>query len=102
VLPVDVSARGGIPCCRRTRAQNPASVVNPLRGGVLNMRNNSAPPKWSKLWRDLPQPCDHFGAYTTEQLERMDQEFTAAVERAFRAGDESEMAATATYDLRRR
>ena len=31
-----------------------------------------------------------------------DQEFTAAVERAFRAGDESEMAATATYDLRRR
>jgi hypothetical protein len=32
----------------------------------------------------------------------MDQEFTAAVERAFRAGDESEMAATATYDLGRR
>jgi hypothetical protein len=66
------------------------------------VRNQSAPPKWSKLWRDLPQSCDHFGAYTSEQLERMDQEFTAAVERAFRAGDESEMAATATYDLRRR
>ena len=33
---------------------------------------------------------------------RKDPEFTAAVERAFRAGDESEMAATATYDLRRR
>jgi hypothetical protein len=36
------------------------------------------------------------------QLERMNQEFTAAVERAFRVGGESEMAATATYDLRRR
>jgi hypothetical protein len=32
----------------------------------------------------------------------MDQEFTAAVECAFRTGGESEMAATATYDLRRR
>ena len=42
------------------------------------------------------------GAYSTEQLERMNQEFTAAVERAFRVGGESEMAATATYDLRRR
>jgi len=70
--------------------------------GPHTVRSKSAPPKWSKLWRDLPQSCDHFGAYTTEQLERMDQEFTAAVERAFRAGDESEMAATATYDLRRR
>jgi hypothetical protein len=39
---------------------------------------------------------------TTEQLERMNQEFTAAVKRAFRAGGESEIAATATYDLRRR
>jgi hypothetical protein len=48
-----------------------------------------------------PAPYDYFGAYTTEQLERMNQEFTAAVERAFRAGDESEVAATATYDLRR-
>jgi hypothetical protein len=35
------------------------------------MRNKSAPLKWSKLWRDVPQPCDYFGAYTTEQLERM-------------------------------
>jgi hypothetical protein len=66
------------------------------------VRNKSAPPKWSKLWRDLPQPRDYFGAYTTEQLERMNQEFTAAVERAFRAGDESETAATATYGFRRR
>ena len=64
------------------------------------VRNKSAPPKWSKLWRDLPQSCDHFGAYTTEQLERMNQEFTAAVERAFRVGGESEMAATATYDFK--
>jgi hypothetical protein len=66
------------------------------------LRNKTAPPKWSKGWRDLPQPYDYFGAYTTEQLERMNLEFTAAVERAFRAGDESEVAATATYDLRRR
>jgi hypothetical protein len=60
------------------------------------------PPKWSKLWTDVPQPSDHIGAYSTDQLERMNQEFTAAVERAFRVGGESEMAATATYDLRRR
>jgi hypothetical protein len=62
----------------------------------------NAPPKWSKLWTDIPQPADHIGPYSTEQLEQMNQEFTAAVERAFRSGDESEMAATATYDLRRR
>jgi hypothetical protein len=58
--------------------------------------------KWSKLWTDVPRPWDQHGAYTTEQLERMNQEFTAAVERAFRAGGESEMAAAATYDVRRR
>jgi hypothetical protein len=50
----------------------------------------------------VPQPGDYVGAYTTEQLDQMNQKFTAAVERAFRAGDESEMAATATYDVRRR
>jgi len=55
-----------------------------------------------KAWTDVPQPSDHIGAYSTDQLERMNQEFTAAVERAFRVGGESEMAATATYDLRRR
>ena len=66
------------------------------------MRNNSAPPKWSKLWIDTPQPSDHIGAYSTKQLERMNHEFTAAVEHAFRAGGESEMAAKATYHLRRR
>lgn len=66
------------------------------------MRNKSATLKWSKLWTDNPRPGDQIGAYSTEQLERMNQEFTAAVERAFRSGDESEMAATATYDLRRR
>ena len=66
------------------------------------MRNNSAPPKWSKLWIDTPRPSDHIGAYSTEQFERMNQEFTAAVEHAFRAGGESEIAATATYNLRRR
>jgi hypothetical protein len=67
------------------------------------VRNNSAPPtKYSKLWREAPRPCDSFGTYTIDQFERMDQEFTAAVERAFRAGGESETAATATYDLKRR
>ena len=65
------------------------------------MRNNSAPPKWSKLWTDAPKAGDRIGAYTPEQLEQMNQEFTAAVERAFRAGDESKMAATATYEVRR-
>jgi hypothetical protein len=65
------------------------------------MRNNSAPSKWSKRWTDIPRPGDHIGAYSTEQLEEMNQEFTAAVERAFRAGDESEVAAAATYDFRK-
>ena len=65
------------------------------------VRNNSAPPKWSKLWTDIPQPGDHIGAYSTEQLERMNQEFTAAVERAFRSGGESSIAARRTYDMRR-
>ena len=65
------------------------------------MRNNSAPEMVKALDRH-PRPGDHIGAYSTEQLERMNQEFTAAVERAFRAGGESEMAATATYDLSRR
>jgi hypothetical protein len=60
------------------------------------MRNNSAPPKWSKLWINTPQPSDPIGAYSTKQLERMNQEFTAAVEHAFRVGDESEIAAKAT------
>ncbi len=55
------------------------------------MRNNSAPTKWSKLWIDTPQPSDHIGAWSTEQLKRMNQEFTAAVE----------LAATAIYNLRR-
>jgi len=66
------------------------------------VRNTPAPPKYSKLWREVPQPGDYVGAYTTEQLEQMNQQFTAAVERAFRSGDESEMAAAATYDLGRR
>ena len=66
------------------------------------MGNNSAPTKCSKLWIDTPQPSDHIGAYSTDQLERMNHEFTAAVEHAFRAGGESEMAAKATYHLRRR
>jgi len=46
--------------------------------------------------------ADRTGPYSTEQLEQMNREFRVAVERAFRWGDESEMAATATYDLRRR
>ena len=66
------------------------------------MRNNSAPPKWSKLWTDAPKPGDRIGAYTPEQLEQMNQEFTAAVERAFCSGGESFFAASRTYDVRRR
>ena len=48
------------------------------------------------------QPSDHIVAWSAEQLERMNQEFTAAVEHAFRAGGESEIAAKATYHVRRR
>ena len=65
------------------------------------VRNKSAPPKWSKLWTDVPQPGDRIGAYTPEHLEQMNQEFTAAVERAFRSGGESSIAARRTYDMRR-
>jgi hypothetical protein len=61
--------------------------------------NSSAPPKWSKLWIDTSRPGDHIGAYTTEQLEQMNHEFTAAVERAFRSGGESSLAARRTYDV---
>ena len=74
---------------------------NPILHSPPTVRNEPAPPKWSKGWTDLPQASDRIGAYTAEQLERMNQDFTAAVERAFRAGSESEKAATATYDLRR-
>ena len=74
--------------------------IDSVRGPT--MRNNSAPTKWSKLWIETPRPGDNIGAYSTEQFERMNQEFTAAVEHAFRAGGESEIAATATYNLRRR
>jgi hypothetical protein len=35
------------------------------------VRNNSAPPKWSKLWTDAPKAGDRIGAYTPEQLEQM-------------------------------
>jgi hypothetical protein len=77
-----------------------ASVSSPL-GVVQAVRNNSAPPKWSKLWTDAPKPGDRIGAYTPEQLEQMNQEFTAAVERAFRSGGESFFAASRTYDVRR-
>ena len=33
------------------------------------MRNNSAPPKWSKLWTDAPKAGDRIGAYTPEQTD---------------------------------
>jgi hypothetical protein len=40
-----------------------------LRGPTMRK-----PPKWSKLWTDIPQPSDYIvGSYTTEQLERMNQ-----------------------------
>jgi hypothetical protein len=32
------------------------------------VRDNSAPPKWSKRWTDIPQPGDDIGAYTTEHM----------------------------------
>ena len=65
------------------------------------VRNNSALPKWSKLWTDAPKAGDRIGAYTPEQFEQMNLEFTAAVERAFRSGGESFFAASRTYDVRR-
>jgi hypothetical protein len=42
------------------------------------------------------------GSYTRERLERMDQHFVSAVERAFRTGVESRRAAAVTYDLTKR
>ena len=66
------------------------------------MRNNSAPAKMVKALDRNPATQRPIGAYPTEQLEWMNKEFTAAVKHAFRAGGESEIAATATYNLRRR
>jgi hypothetical protein len=34
------------------------------------MRNNSAPPKWSKLWIDTPQRGDHIGRISGGRRER--------------------------------
>jgi hypothetical protein len=79
----------------------PTRIGTPSSIGPPTVRNEPAPPKWSKGWTDLPQASNRVGAYTAEELERMNQDFTAAVERAFRTGGESEKAATATYDLRR-
>jgi len=81
-------------CCQQRAEMTPY-----IASEAPNMRN--APPKFSKLWTDVPQPSDRIGAYTTEQLEQMNQEFTAAVERAFRSGGESSLAARRTYDVRR-
>jgi hypothetical protein len=47
-----------------------------------------------------PQPGDEaVGGYSRDRLERMDQRFVSAVERAFRLGVESRRAAAVTYDL---
>jgi hypothetical protein len=47
---------------------------------------------WEK-WAGEPRPGDAAGAYSYEQLLRMDGNFTAALERAFAAGLESPLSA---------
>ena len=89
------NSASGWRCGRRSRGLcHGQSRLHLCRRGHRHRRN-------IRLWREVPRPGDYVGAYTTEQLEQMNRNFTAAVDRAFRAGDESEMAATATYDVRR-
>jgi hypothetical protein len=51
---------------------------------------------WEK-WAGEPRPGDAAGAYSYEQLLRMDGDFTAALERAFAAGLESPLSARRIY-----
>jgi hypothetical protein len=55
-------------------------------------RHDKAPSK-----NDEPRAHDRLGAYSREQLLRMNRHFTVAVERAFASGRESPRAATATF-----
>ena len=54
---------------------------------------------WEK-WAGEPRPGDATGAYSYEQLLRMDGDFTAALERAFAAGLESPLSARRIYAAR--
>jgi len=67
-----------------------------LRGlGGSNRAQQFSTAEMVKLWTDAPKAGD-------QQFEQMNQEFTAAVERAFRSGGESFFAASRTYDVRPR
>ena len=48
-------------------------------------------------WAGEPRPGDAAGAYSYEQLLRMDGNFTAALERAFAPGLESPLSARRIY-----
>jgi hypothetical protein len=48
-----------------TRAKFRFRFRSSRRPRLSTMRNKTAPPKYSKLWRDTPQPYDSCGAYTT-------------------------------------
>jgi hypothetical protein len=62
--------------------------------------NSSALPKWGRTrYGADPRPNDAVSTWSPEQLARMDSDFCTRVEIAFRAGEESMSAATATYDL---
>jgi hypothetical protein len=54
--------------------------------------------RWQKFAGE-PVPSDAVGAYTTQQLLKMNDDFVAAVERAFASGEESRAAAFATYKV---
>jgi hypothetical protein len=49
----------------------------------------------AQKWAGEPRPGDAAGAYSYEQLLRMDGDFTAALERAFAAGLESPLSGAA-------
>jgi hypothetical protein len=49
-----------------------------------------------------PTDADGNGPYNHSELERMNRKFVQAVERAFRNGGETQAAASASYDPRRR
>jgi len=66
------------------------------RRGALPKRATVEETNWEK-WAGEPRPGDAAGAYSYEQLLRMDGDFTAALERAFAAGLESPLSARRIY-----
>jgi hypothetical protein len=69
-------------------------------GKRYNNRLHAEATRWQHVAGE-PTAADAAGPYTREQLLRMDDDFVAAVERAFAAGLESPQLAAASYRVTR-